>query len=121
MQSVIVMTLALVSQTMQFRNDVEGERFTVRIYCRSHQRWEKTFSVPVGATASVKLHTGRFLVSAKNSKGQRDQSERKLAEGELDRMVLTELYSGPQRVNFEIGEYYEREEPLDEDLTDPRE
>jgi hypothetical protein len=91
--------------SMQFRNGFKNQRIEIWVYCWDHGMWtnnQRPLKLRPGETASLSLHTGNFQVVARNQSGQEDRNNRVLAVGEVDRMVVAALYSGPGRKRWGI-------------------
>src|SRR4051812_22579587 len=98
MNLVMLLSLGLMSQTMQFRNDAR-EDVSVRVFCFSHRGMannNRAIQLRPGVTGSITLdHTGNYQVIAQTRNGQIDRNNRTMRQGELDRMVVTAYASTP--------------------------
>jgi hypothetical protein len=94
----VVLTAQVAEPSMQFRNGFQQTKIEVWVYCFDHGSWannQRPLTLRPGETASISLHTGNFQVVAK-ANGQEDRNNRVLARGEVDRMLVTRLFSGKQ-------------------------
>jgi hypothetical protein len=98
MNLVMLATLAVTSQTMQFRNDAY-ENVTIQVYCFQHRGMANNNEMIVlrpGATGSFRLsHVGNYQVIARSPSGGMDRNNRVMSQGELDRMVVGQTTSNP--------------------------
>jgi hypothetical protein len=114
MSLIMLVALATTSQTMEFRNDSEKD-IKIQVYCFHHRGLANNgqkITVRPRKTGSFNLeHVGDYQVTAWDGDGGIDRKNRRMSNGELDRMVVTYSASAPvggppPRPKLRIVEYY---------------